>query len=248
MLVQNCYDPRKDVCLCFIDYEKTFDRIQHHKLMQLLNGLDMDQKDIRCIENLYWYQTAQIKLGNNMSNAIQIRRGVRQGCVLSPLLFNLNLEAIFQEILEDVEMGVKVNGVWINNIRYADDTILITDNIHDLQQLVNKVGEQSRSMGLNINTKKTKFMIISRHLNTFENSTITFNARPIERVEKFKYLGIWPFEDWTSDKEIKCLIEQARQAFLRFRGVLTCSNFDLNLRLRFIKCYVWLVLLYGMEG
>ena len=95
--------------------------------------------------------------------------------MLSPLLFNLYSEAIFQEALEDVEMGVKVNGVWINNIRYADDTVLIADNIHDLQQLVNKVGEQSKAMGLNINIKKTKFMIISRNPDVFINSILTFN-------------------------------------------------------------------------
>ena len=175
VLVQNCYDQRKNVCLCFIDYEKAFDRVQHHKLMQLLKRLDIDHKDIQCIEKLYWNQTAQIKLSNTMSNPIQVRMGVRQGCVLSPLLFNLYSEAIFQEALEDVEMGVKVNGVWINNIRYADDTVLIADNIHDLQQLVNKVGEQSKAMGLNINIKKTKFMIISRNPDVFINSILTFN-------------------------------------------------------------------------
>ena len=77
-------------------------------------------------------------------------------------------------------MGVKVNGVWINNIRYADDTVLIADNIHDLQQLVNKVGEQSKAMGLNINIKKTKFMIISRNPDMFINSILTFNSRPMK--------------------------------------------------------------------
>jgi len=234
VLVQNCYDQRKDVCLCFIDYEKAFDRVQHYKLMQLLKKLDIDQKDIRCIENLYWHQTARIKLGDNMSNTIQVRRGVRQGCVLSPLLFNLYSEAVFQGALRDVEMGIRVNGVWINNVRYADDTVLIADNIHDLQQLVNVVGEQSESMGLNINTKKTKFMIISRNLNTFENASITFNAMAIERVDKFKYLGTWLCEDWTSDKEVKCRIEQARQAFSKLGRVLTCPDFNLDLRLRFV--------------
>lgn len=248
VLVQNCYDQRKDVCLCFLDYEKAFDRVQHHKLIQLLRKLDIDQKDIRCIENLYWYQNAQIKVDNNTSNSVQIKRGVRQGCVLSPLLFNIYSEAIFQEALEDIEKGIKVNGVWINNIRYADDAVLVSDNIPDLQQLVTVVGEGSKSMGLNINTAKTKFMVISRNLNAFENSSITFNTKPIERVNKFKYLGAWLFEDWTSDMEVKCRIEQARQAFLKFRKVLTCSDFDLELRLRFTKCYVWSVLLYGVEG
>lgn len=248
VLVQNCHDQRKDVCLCFIDYEKAFDRVQHHLLMKLLKRLDIDQRDIRCIENLYWNQTAQIKLDNNTSNNIQIRRGVRQGCVMSPLLFNLYSETIFREALEELEMGIKINGVWINNIRYADDTVLIADNIEDLQELVNKIGEQSKSMGLNINIQKTKFMIISRNLKEFENATITFDTMPIERVDKFKYLGIWLTESWTPDLEIRSRIEQARQAFLRFRKVLTCTDFNLDLRLKFTRCYVWSVLLYGAEG
>lgn len=248
VLVQNCHDVRKDICLCFIDYEKAFDRVEHPKLMQLLRSLDIDQKDIRCIENLYWYQTAQIRFNNEMSDDIEIRRGVRQGCVLSPLLFNLYSEGVFREALEGVEIGLRVNGVWINNIRYADDTMLIADNMQDLQRLVNTVGQHSRLMGLNINTKKTKFMIITRNLNAFEDSQLTFNATCIDRVSKFKYLGIWLSEDWTSDIEIKSRIEQARQAFLGLRRVFSCSDFDLGLRLRFLKCYVWSVLLYGMEG
>jgi len=147
--------------MLFVDYEKAFDRVEHPKLMQLLRNLDIYQKDIRCIENLYWYQTPQIRLNNELSDDIEIRRGVRQGCVLSPLLFNLYSEGLFREALEDVEIGIKVNRVWVNNIRYADDTMLIADNMQDLQGLINTVGQHSRLMGLNIHTKKTKFMIIT---------------------------------------------------------------------------------------
>lgn len=103
VLVQNCHDQRRDVCLCFVDYEKAFDRVQHHKLMKILKTLGIDGKDVRCIENLYWNQTAKIRVGRETTNAVRICRGVRQGCVLSPLLFNLYSEAIFQEALENVE-------------------------------------------------------------------------------------------------------------------------------------------------
>lgn len=123
VLVQNCYDQRKNICLCFIDYEKAFDRVQHHKLISILREMDIDQKDIRCIENLYWNQTAQIKVDGEVLNTVKICRGVRQGYVLSSLLFNIYSENIFREASEGVERGIKVNGVWINNIRYADDAV-----------------------------------------------------------------------------------------------------------------------------
>lgn len=128
------------------------------------------------------------------------------GCVLSPLLFNLYSEAIFREVLEEKEMGIRVNGLWINNIRYADDTLLIVDNIDDLQHPVDAMGQHSKSMGLNINVKKTKFMIVTRESNAFSDSSIAFDAKLIERVSKFKYLGASSFEDWVSDDVITCSI------------------------------------------
>ena len=81
VLVQNCHDMRKEVVLCFIDYEKAFDKVQHHKLIQILKQLDIDQKDIRCIENLYWNQTAQVRIDGENKKSIEICR-VRQGYVL----------------------------------------------------------------------------------------------------------------------------------------------------------------------
>ena len=86
--------------MCFIDYEKAFDKVQHNKLVQMLRRLDIDQKDIRCIENLYWNQLAAVRFDNEVTKAQKILRGVRQGCVLSPLLFNIYSENIFQEALE----------------------------------------------------------------------------------------------------------------------------------------------------
>lgn len=117
-----------------------------------------------------------------MWNISSVNLEMRQGCVLSPLLFNLYSESIFQEVLGERGLGIRVNGVWVNNIRYADDTVLIADNMKDLQELLDAVGDSSKSLGLNINTKKTKFMIVSRKLEEHENASLTHNRCPIERV------------------------------------------------------------------
>lgn len=92
-------------------FHRVFDRVQHQKLIEFFEKFNIDEKNIRCIEILYRNQNTQVKLENDMSNTIWIRRGMRQGCILSPLLFNLHLEAIFREALEDARMGIKVNGV-----------------------------------------------------------------------------------------------------------------------------------------
>jgi len=80
-------------------------------------------------------------------------------CVLSPLLFKLYSEESFTKALENEESGIQVNGIPLNNLRYADDTVLLAENISDLQNMLNNVITSSREYGLTLNVKKTKYMI-----------------------------------------------------------------------------------------
>ncbi|KAL0279224.1 UNVERIFIED_CONTAM: hypothetical protein PYX00_000829 [Menopon gallinae] len=112
VLVQRCLDMNKDVFLCFIDYEKAFDRVQHEKMIQILQQVGLDSRDVRIIANLYWNQKAHVRFSDNTSEDVEIRRGVRQGCVLSPLLFNLYSDLMLRRCrgsesfrYEDMEIG-----------------------------------------------------------------------------------------------------------------------------------------------
>lgn len=246
-LVQNCQDQRKDVFLCFIDYEKAFDNVKHNLLISYLSDLGLDEKDIRLISNLYWNQKAEIRIHNSgTTEEFEIKKGVRQGCILSPMLFNLYVERAFTESLLDSPIGIKINGIPINNIRYADDTVILADNANDLQILLNQVTEASKSLGLKINIGKTKFMVVSR--NNIPNTRININGEDIEQVRQFKYLGYMVNEGWDPDQEIRCRIEQSRTTFLKLEKFLKDKNLSFNLRYRMVKCYVWSILLYGVEA
>lgn len=96
--------------------------MKHHKLINLLKKVGLDAKGIRIIKNLYWHQTANVKIEKEFTEDIEIKRRVRQGCVLSPILFNLYSEEILAEALNESQEGIVINGETINNIRYADDT------------------------------------------------------------------------------------------------------------------------------
>ncbi|VEN57771.1 unnamed protein product [Callosobruchus maculatus] len=246
VLLQKCRDQQRKVYICFIDYEKAFDRVDHVKLLKILEAKGLDKNDITIIKNLYWDQTAVVKYNNTTTEAATIQRGVRQGCVLSPMLFNLYSEAIFEEATKDTSDGIKINGETLNNLRYADDTAIIADSPEALQRLLNQLTAVGDRYGLKINTTKTKILIISK---TPEPPVdISIYGKRIDVEEKFKYLGTWITNNLDPEVEIRSRIEQARATFNLMRSLLCSSTLNLKLRYRFVKCYVYSVLLYGCEA
>lgn len=245
ILLQKCRDQRKDVFVCFVDYEKAFDRVQHIQLINILRNMEVDNRDVRIIENLYWRQKAAVRLNGKLTEESQILRGVRQGCILSPLLFNIYSDKIFKRATQEQEMGVQINGEYINTIRYADDTVILSDKLEDLQHLLNCVNAEGQEMGLNININKTKFMVFSRqpHL----DASLQINTKNIDRVTQFKYLGCYITEQLNPDREIRCRIETARTTFQKMKPLFCNDNLNLKLRQRMVKSYIWSVLLYGAE-
>lgn len=139
VLFQRCRDVNCNVFACLIDYRKAFDRVQHNKLVNILRNIGISKKDLNIIINLYWNQTAVLRVDEDQTDEVKILRGVRQGCILSPILFNIYSEYIFREALESVAEGIPINGTKLNNIRYADDTIMFADTIEGLQTLMDKV-------------------------------------------------------------------------------------------------------------
>ena len=111
------------------------------------------------LRNLYAGQEATVGTGHGTTDWFQIGKGVRQGCMLSPCLFNLYAEYIMRNAgLEEAQAGVKIAGRNINNLRYADDTTLMAESEEELKSLLMKVKEESEKVGLKLNIQKTKIM------------------------------------------------------------------------------------------
>lgn len=136
--------------------------IHHKDLLELLGHLDIFGNDIRIIQNLYWQQTACIRIENESSRYAKIERGIRQGWVFSPHLFNQYSETVLREL--DVLTGFITDGHNLNNIRYEDDTVLIADMERKLQKLLQKVVKESDKKGQSINCKKTECMVVSKRI------------------------------------------------------------------------------------
>ena len=140
-LAERSIEKQKDVYVCFIDYSKAFDTVKHEPLINLLQSLDIDEHDIKLLSNLYWNQQAVVRHNGELSDPMNIKQGVRQGCVASPHLFALYTEMIMRSI--DGMGGLRVGGTVINNLRYADDTVIIAETVAELQQLMDIIIRES---------------------------------------------------------------------------------------------------------
>jgi hypothetical protein len=183
-------------------------------------------------------QSVKVRLNRGETRSVRIGREVRQGCCLSPILFNLYSEYLTKEALEgfgEFKIGRKI----IHTVKYADDLVLLAKEQKVLQDMVDKLIEIGRCYGMEMNVEKTKVMRISRQLPV----KIMIDQKQLENVESFKYLGSILTNDVRYTCEIKCRIAMATAAFNKKRTIFT-STLDLELRKKLVKCYVWSIALW----
>ena len=131
---------QKNIYFCFIDYAKAFDCVDHDKLWKILPEMGIPDHLTCLLRNLYAGQEATVRIEHRTTDWFQIRKGVRQGCILSPCLFNLYAEYIRRNAgLEETQAGIKVAKRNINNLRYADDITLMAESEEELKSVLMKV-------------------------------------------------------------------------------------------------------------
>ena len=139
---------QKNVYFCFIDYAKAFDYVNHNKLWEVLQEMRILDHFTCLLRDLYAGQEATVRTGHGTKDWFQIGKGVHQGCILSPCLFNLYAEHIMRNAgLEETQAGIKIAGRNINHLRYADDTTLMAESEEELKSLLMKVKEESEKVG-----------------------------------------------------------------------------------------------------
>ena len=126
---------------------------------KILKEMGISDHLICLLRNLYAGQEATVRTGHGTTDRFQIGKGVRQGCILSPCLFNVYAEHIMRNAgLEEAQDGIKTAGRNINNLRYADDTSLMAESKEERKSLLMKVKEESEKVGLKLNIQKTEIM------------------------------------------------------------------------------------------
>ena len=158
-IIRKAREFQKNIYFCFIDYAKAFDCVNHNKLWKILKEMGIPDHLTCLLRNLYAGQEATVRTAYGTTDWFQIGKGVCQGCILSPCLFNLYAEYIMRNAgLEETQAGIKIAGRNINNLRYADGTTLMAESEEELKSLLIKVKEESEKVGLKLNIQKTKIM------------------------------------------------------------------------------------------
>ena len=128
-IIKKAREFQKNFYFYFIDYAKAFDCMDHNKLCKILKEMGTPDHLIRLLRNLYAGQEATVRTGHGTTDLFQIGKEVRQGCILSPCLFNLHAEYIMRNAgLDEAQTGIKIARRNISNLRYADDTTLMTES------------------------------------------------------------------------------------------------------------------------
>ena len=155
-------------------------------LFGILSKAGVPDNEINIIKNLYLQQKATVRYENETSQEMTIKRGVRQGCILSLCLFNMYKEYLIREPLEE-EKGINTNGQNITNIRYADDTIILAESEQQLQSMIDKLDATCEQYGMTMNAKKTKTMIVEK--TPEKQCEVNVKGQRLTQVKQYNYLG-----------------------------------------------------------
>jgi hypothetical protein len=195
------------------------------------------------ITQLYKKQKAKVKVAGTLSKEFRVRRGVRQGCVLSPSLFNILAERVMRETLEGYDGGVQIGGRRLTNLQYADDIVLLTNSEEELQLLIERLNRVGKKYGKQINTGKTKVMTT-----TATQCKIKINQEELEQVDKYTYLGSTIDEDSDCGTEIRARLAKGYAIATDLKRIWKSHDLTTATKIKLWKTLVWPVAIYGCES
>ena len=175
----------------------------------------------------------------------KIERGVRQGCMISPGLYNIYSEHTMRCVLEEHHDGITIGGRRENNLRFADDTTLLCTSKEELLGLLKRVKEASMSQNLFLNTHKIKIVMVDKYREMEEDFVL--DGEKIEEVESFVYLGSLINTKGSSAQEIRRRLAMGRGAVQNMVSIWKSRGMSLGLKVRLLRATAFAIAIYGCE-
>jgi len=240
----------KQAFCTFVDFKKAYDSVRHSVLWDRLKALKLGPKLLDLLKSIYDRVKCTVRHGGKLSSFFPYDIGVRQGCILSPIIFNLfinELHAIIHKNVGDLS-GIKVADLVIFVLLYADDVVLVADSPDDLSILLRSLEEFCASSSMSVNVKKTKVVIFFQSRAVLPPPLFVFDHKPLEVVREYKYLGCFFDEKLSFSHHVDVAISRAEKAsFSLFQRLLQLKNMKMSMKLRLYQALVLSVLLYNVE-
>ena len=224
----------------FIDFKKAFDRVWHTALWATMRKYNISANLVRTIEQLYDKATSAVQMNGSIGQWFRTTVGVRQGCLLSPTLFNIFLEWIMSDALEEHDGKVSIGGRNITNLRFADDIDALAEEEQELEALVESLNKTCTRYKMKISAEKTKLMTNSA--NGIQRE-IKVKGQKLGTVTSFKYLGAVVSDDG-SKPEVLSRIAQATAALTKLKPIWRDNNISLGSKVKLMRS----VFLYACES
>ena len=243
-IIEQSIEWNSSLYLNFIDFEKAFDSVHHCTLWRILKLYGFPDKIINILKSMYANNQCCVRHGGQESEWFRVKSGVRQGCVISPMLFLVVIDWIMKRATVGRPRGIVWNA--FDNLEdedFADDIALVSHSHRDMEEKTRLIEDTAKSVGLKISHAKTKVM----RLNAKNKADISSSGQSLENVTEFKYLGSFLTADGNIEKEIRTRIALASAAFQRLRPIWRSGIYDVKTKLRLYKSNVRSVLLYAAE-
>jgi exonuclease III len=238
-LIQKCEEFQIGVYLAFVDYRKAFDSLDHQFLFTALQKQLVPTAYINIIKSFYNKSTARILL-DNTGDSFYIQKGVKQGDPLSPMLFNAALEAIFRQLKWE-KLGVCVEGTYLNNLRFADDIVLVAKSLQQMKVMISNLAEESKRAGLTMNPSKT-FLMTNRR-----KEDVVLDGCLLKWSSETIYLGqLLSFTNRT-EKEVKRRCAIAWKRFWSLKFILKNNYISAEKKIEVLRSCVFATLIYGSQ-
>ena len=188
-LIQKYLNENKRLYCAFVDFKKAFDCVYRNALWLKLYKQGIQGKLLRIIRDMYQKVKSCVKSCNTYSEFFEYSVGLRQGEVISPILFSLFIEDIELFLQDKVNSGIQLNDIMLILLLFADDMIILGDTPEDLQNSLNLLHTYCEEWSLDVNILKTKVMVFRKRGNLRLNESFTYNDSTLDVVNDFNYLG-----------------------------------------------------------
>jgi hypothetical protein len=243
-IMEQCIEWNAPVAINFIDFKKAFDSVHRETLWKILLSYGIPPKIVTLVKKFYNNFECSVIVNGKLTEWFSVESGVRQGCIISPILFLITIDWIMRRTTADKARGIQ----WsffshLEDLDFADDLAILSTTHKQLQEKTDRLTSYAKQTGLNINTTKTQVM----NINPKQVEHITVDGSPLENVDEFTYLGSLISSDNGVKKDIQARLGKARSAFARLRPVWRSSQYSLKTKAKLYNSNVKSVLLYGSE-